>query len=509
MESYEEYYDVEDKIEEIIRKDLMGPITEDEILSETPIGYYSTGILWAQRTINEKTEKKDDNKEEDSTLLNDSEKNADIGVIDDLEDSLENPNGQINMANTYKPSTMAISAIIGSGESKVVVQFECAKYSHYEEEEFYDKKITDENGEESTEAKKRIVNKYKRYEINSGDIVFNTKNSKVQEPNNIPKNIKIELFVRKKYSDGSRLITVSVSNELQAQNKTIPQNTSALFQCHLSIISENGFLPITEIVNDEKDIEKQILNLLYRDVYNYATGHGCSVKWDIEKKAIKKVESEFIPTVELLQMKSGKFDEFDCLKMEFWKDNIRTKGCDELNGFINSYSEWMNKQKLEAGKIKGYETATDICLKNIEDCIRRLESGIEKLKSNDNAWKSFLYMNEAMLMQRVNYAKTKGKIEKESLVKWYPFQLAYILQIIPDIVDKDIDWRNVVDLLWFPTGGGKTEAYLGLCAFVIFYRRLTKGENGNGVTIIMRYTLRILTAQQFERATSLICACEY
>ncbi|MBE1588242.1 hypothetical protein ACFPOI_52605 [Nonomuraea angiospora] len=83
-----------------------------------------------------------------------------------------------------------------------------------------------------------------------------------------------------------------------------------------------------------------------------------------------------------------------------------------------------------------------------------------------------------------------------------------MLLCLDGIVDPEHDDRGIADLLWFPTGGGKTEAYLGLIAFTVFLRRLRNGVLGGGVTALMRYTLRLLTLQQFERAAALICAME-
>ena len=69
--------------------------------------------------------------------------------------------------------------------------------------------------------------------------------------------------------------------------------------------------------------------------------------------------------------------------------------------------------------------------------------------------------------------------------------------------------REIVDLLFFPTGGGKTEAYLGLAAWTIAHRRITNsGTLGAGVAVLMRYTLRLLTLDQLSRAAGVVCALE-
>ena len=174
---------------------------------------------------------------------------------------------------------------------------------------------------------------------------------------------------------------------------------------------------------------------------------------------------------------------------------------------------------------------------NIAGCLKarnRMLAGLKVLNDDSVAWTAFSLANRAMFMQRVHLKLQSDMADidrypgDEDLTKlletldygeprsitgdnyaWRLFQIAFLLMSIESVTNDTACDRDVVDLIWFPTGGGKTEAYLGLTAFTIFYRRLAHLPDSDGTTVIMRYTLRLLAAQQFTRASTLICACEY
>ncbi|MFZ4377986.1 MAG: helicase, partial [Saprospiraceae bacterium] len=211
---------------------------------------------------------------------------------------------------------------------------------------------------------------------------------------------------------------------------------------------------------------------------------------------------------------------------------LATLGVDELVAALNvltkDYVAWIAEQRVRIGKdVVGYDTSAEQALDRCKEIHARLQQGIDTLKNDEKALAAFRFANKAMAIQRVRsqYALEvrRGRdvsVNQFDLPKnrsWRPFQLAFLLLSIPSLADPTHADRvqpmeSHADLLWFPTGGGKTEAYLGVAAFTMAIRRL-QGKLGaydasRGLAVIMRYTLRLLTLQQFQRATALICAME-
>lgn len=227
------------------------------------------------------------------------------------------------------------------------------------------------------------------------------------------------------------------------------------------------------------------------------------------------------------------------------------KECESLlEPLVEGYENWFNKLKSE--KIPSYyDEVFKGNMEEIEKCINRIRNGIKIITNPDNkiVFDCFKLTNLAMLMQMTNGKEQREIISDDGQLifeepyndifsnlnynsidqlttsiikmiqssnkespwrkyKWRGFQIAFILMSIESIVNKESIDRKEVDLIWFPTGGGKTEAYLGVAAFSMLYRRIINPDD-TGVDIIMRYTLRLLTADQFQRSARLICSLEY
>ena len=482
MNDYKAYYDAIDEIYSCLKRDLIGPVEELEVLENVePLNTYVSGILWAVRSNTPVAEK---DEPEEATM---SAKQDEVEEIEDVTVAVDD---SISNANIYKPTSMGISLMMPKNSNSLDINFSGAKYLHEEEQ-----------------TENQLFHHFKRmpFSIKATTIVSSKLGTK-KIVHNDDLGIELTLTLRYVTNEGSKLVTVTAQNTTRAGQKGIEQSISALFQCELLISSVLPLLPIYQNAPIISDEEEKISRLQYRNVMNYAYGHGCSISYSETPEGVFELKSEFLPKKQVYQMMPGGIKNSSILNMSYWETASPSSACYELSCFVDEYEAWHNGQKEILSSIHNfdYKSAGDTVISRIDECILRLKKGIEILKSDDMAWRAFCLMNRAMLLQR-----TKTKHVDAKSVNWYPFQIAYILQIIPDIIDKNSNYRKSVDLLWFPTGGGKTEAYLGVAAFTIFYRRLTEKVVSDGVAVIMRYTLRLLTLQQFERATALICACEH
>ena len=200
-----------------------------------------------------------------------------------------------------------------------------------------------------------------------------------------------------------------------------------------------------------------------------------------------------------------------------------------LTLLTSDYEAWISEQgQRVASELTGYEERAEEALERCTQVLERLKDGIKTISEDKNALEAFRFANNAMALQRVKsilaLSNRRGEnknledLDKVENRSWRPFQLAFVLMSIPSLANPEhLDRRgeadhSFADLLWFPTGGGKTEAYLGVAAFAMSVRRLQGNLGGfdssRGLSVIMRYTLRLLTLQQFQRASALICAME-
>lgn len=307
-------------------------------------------------------------------------------------------------------------------------------------------------------------------------------------------------------SQGEKLYFLSIFNA------TTDAYDPVYAQPHIALSCDDPvFIPLRRLECNAADPEDRILEMQYRNKRYFCRGCGCSGEWfDVEDGRAKRVQSTFLPRKAIKQIDQSVKAHQKTLNMGFLSEageELEEK-FNELTGFVNDYGLWIkglrgNLDKEELLKTV-YEKESTSVIEVCECARKRMLQGITFLKEDEIANRAFCLANKAIYLAKQQEATIKRKSPIET---WRPFQLGFILLTIESIAREKSEDRATTDLLWFPTGGGKTEAYLCLTAFAIFYRYL-KNINPAGTTVIMRYTLRLLATQQFQRACSLICACE-
>lgn len=338
------------------------------------------------------------------------------------------------------------------------------------------------------------------------------------------------------------LIDVALCNDRETPRK-IPVN-AWLYQTKLYVEAGGSevFLPVTDVLEDtrhERDDELRRLNLQYRDRLEFAIGRTCSVDWHVAdgSRRATKVWTSWLPTAETPQTTAEEIDAatLDMTVLAEADTDALEAG---LRPIIAGYARWLDGEEVRAGTFPLHlqEDAAEV-ISEARKVQAQLAAGLEHLLADSEALRCFRFMNQVMADQRtqtqiadtrtndpkLTIGEARAQILQEkgaAAHSWRTFQLAFILMQLPLLTDAGAEKRSgdlaKAQLLFFPTGGGKTEAYLGLAAYTFAIRRrqgvvaMDGGDlNGlSGVAVLMRYTLRLLTAQQFQRATALVCAAE-
>ena len=474
---------------------LVGPMLSDEQLASAPADTYLTGILWPE-----------------GQKLDASEDDEDLGASSDQDGEFDSA---IPGYRSQKPCSIGVTF---ATRLDAVIEIGIANTARYSPVDSSSSEA--ESGSKRTREWKRRELGY-TYVIRPGNqAAWFTGQFKDREGREVEDGT-VRLHIRRRITSTCQVVTVTLINKTpEEENKH--RDELCLFQAGLSVVAlEQGtqgtiiMRPAAFLAGSDEDAQSAAL--LYRHVVEYAVGHGIAVLWEPDAAGrVNSLSTSWMPLTHLKNMSAEGHASLQLylngepnLMRAAWlsEHSNRKLAVEAFRGFITCYSQWIDSLDTRISEFSGpMRTAAD---RNVARCritAARMEEGVRELEISQNAWVAFTLANKAMNDQ----AGYEVKGPRRGPLVWRPFQIAYMLMVLRGLSHPDDKYRDTVDLLWFPTGGGKTEAYLGLTAFQIFFRRLTSDERRTlgGVDVMMRYTLRLLTVQQFQRAASLICACD-
>lgn len=474
-------------------------------------------------------------------------------------------------ANEYLPSSMGISFLADFSTGEEGFEIELVSSARFGDDDslihrspcgiYFKKKVhitadpssqsDSSNRESSVYYRKSLVDErgnYPRIRFTRSDVVENRLRTRSYST---IENIEVLVVSRPwKSIPDKRLITISLINRRKEESGD--KNEAAVFQSGFRVIGMSGnckwIQPYPEVSDRQTkaaDDETKISRLNYRRFKTYAIGHGCAADWlGTPLEGVSEVWTDVMPVFEMPTTTPDLKFKTDAGEWKLLKISMRDLAgltnkqdpFDDVRELLSRYNNWLedlkNRSKFEQDLSQS--DVTGKIISKIEHVSDRVHSGLSLLEYGPPELRlAFELANEAMYIAQtrgrletrqpiwegssdrsgywnydIPYHEFKYNNEYSSIGYWRPFQIAFLLMSLKGLANADDPERDEVDLIWFPTGGGKTEAYLAVIAFLLFLIRL-RGEDKGGVTVLMRYTLRLLTAQQFERAATLFCAMEY
>lgn len=437
----------------------------------------------------------------------------------------------LSSANSYRPSSIAVSflALVPEG-AHLIAEATGGRYQRF---------LVAIEGKDRTWWLRSPVSLRARFSREALSVDNKLIQASEFEGSNLEDlDIRIEVYGRPSSIRKARLFTVCVVNRSAASSI----DEHSLFQIHFRMHFESSgeqaeILPYPTVEKDKPDDEEESLALLYRETETFAIGHGCAADWtaNANRASAVTITGECLPTFEtpsvtpdIRRKDRSTIDVPMALLAGLIPGN---DGISALREVVGAYEQWIDERKTEIALLAAkHRASAERHLKECARCADRMRDGIDFLESDSRAMRAFRLANEAILLQQLHsrrdsrrllydpknkrltfsdpYVAPDPQVETPGRGKWRAFQIAFLLMTLRSTADGSVPDRRTVELIWFPTGGGKTEAYLALSAFSILIRRLRNPADA-GVEVLMRYTLRLLTAQQFQRAAGLVCALEY
>ncbi|MEU6528561.1 helicase-related protein [Streptomyces sp. NPDC046928] len=517
-----EHYRVRD--EELLaglRRELLGPAAEappedrEEVLTQdAPIDRYLAGVLYPRSADAAAEERLREDEAEHDGLDAAPERSR-----DNVEES--GTAQEVGASGSRRPSSMGLTFAVQPAISRhVVISARAAVYRPTD---------ADGNPVPARRAEARTVSDqqehWRRQELALPDTPVDVTAPAPDLRFDLADGVGLRVNVRRPDpTEGTVTITVTLVNTHKVGEREL-QDAFSLFQCGLVVRAADGASAFVErpAPGLAHDPEVATSRLLHRHAPTFAVGHGCAAEWDwtpspvgvtdSQDAGVSEIRSEFVPSVEVLLTDSNPEIDSSALSMLGLAERSDAEVVAALEALATGYEQWIVRKEAEAADLMGspHAEAAAHQVAACREALGRIRAGIGLLRVKPDLMRAFRLANRAMADQRARsvWVKSGRKGSPEpSEGRWRPFQIAFVLLCLAGIDDPEHPDREVSDLLWFPTGGGKTEAYLGLIALTSFLRRIRLGEDGGGVTVLMRYTLRLLTLQQFERATILLCAME-
>ena len=480
-----------------LERDIIGPSwlpnkTQPNLQEELDLGsggqpdrYYLTGYLSPLKK-NEQDgvvgimASSDDAPPEEAYGLKENEKNAKAEFASESDAHLEASGGDRTFTS---PSTMGLSVLPSASELEIEIEW----------------------GEYTKEGTiwTRIPKNFSKV------ISF----SDIQPSSDVKEEISDSVFLYiKKGPEYHQTLTVRLVNE-QEQHKGTNRSEVTLFQPKIAIKQE---VPFQDVRREEEIFEDRTMAILYHDSIITAHGHNVGVDW-----SAKEAWTSFLPRFEVPKMSRNKrLDDYVPSMDHLIEEEKIAVGLKQLNGLISEYESWINDAKIQLNKAPKnsilhrpeIKERIDEHIEVAKSNATRMRKGLNLLENDETVRTAFRLSNAAIRYSQdePTIPEVLNRIEEGIQFKWYPFQIAFQLVNLVGMCaleeeDSGREDREIIDLAWFPTGGGKTEAYLGLISMIGFYRRLRfpEIEMNPSTHVVMRYTLRLLTSDQADRLVRL------